>query len=470
MFPLLMFIGTATLAYLAATRGPRASAAVCLALSLTVPCFTYQDVGAVRIDLRTGLALVGIACALAHPASRLRYRPLATDFLVAGLVVVQTTSELLTSREATATVVVDIALQWLAPYMLGRIVWQSFDDARPLLRPLVVAACLLSAWSAVESVFRFNPIGYAFGHVGSLQGISDLRWGLRRAEGPVTHPIFFGMELLLLFPFALAAAREARRHRGPQWWAWSPWIVAAGAFFTMSRGPQLGIVGALAGTVALASARRRLFVVVPAVAVLVLAATSGSWIVELFERWSGEQAGMTIEIRGVEYPYTGTRHRFLQLLVYAEAVEHAGWFGYGSTGLRAGETKIPYVEDHLRRMFNSIDNHYLQFVLQNGLAGLGLFVGLGLAAVWYAGRATFALDHPAPWLSAATASVLAATLVLLSSVWLAGDVRFVWLSLVGLAGGMHLSRRASSTTADSAAWHTVPTYRVAGHRVLPGAG
>jgi hypothetical protein len=322
---------------------------------------------------------------------------------------------------------------------------------------------VLSVWAAAESILRFNPLGSLVGHAGSLQGMGDLRWGLRRAEGPVTHPIFFGLQLVLMLPFALAAARRAKLGDGPDWWRYVPWITAAGVVFTMSRGPQLGVAIVLLTAIGLLQPHRRAIILVPTVAGLLLLASGGSWVVDFLHRWSGEQTHMTVLIRGEPYAYSGTTHRLLQLRVYEEAVAHAGWFGFGSIGLRAGETKIPYVEDHLRQMFNSIDNHYLQFVLQCGFVGLSLFVLLCLTGVGYAARATFGDANPMPWLSAGAAGALLALVLLSASVWLASDFRMVLLLVVGLAGGMQASRTAESPAADSE-----PTFARAPLSLSPG--
>jgi hypothetical protein len=448
--------------------GPRAAACVGLATIMIAPTWMYREFGAIRLDVRTAVALAVVAAIGLHPQTTWRIRFIFADFVALALVVAQCVSEDLTNPATTAPVFVDLGLQWLLPYAVGRLAWRSMDDARSLIGPMAVACVVLSVWAAVESIVRFNPLGTLVGHAGSLQGMGDLRWGLRRAEGPVTHPIFFGLQLVLMLPFALAAARRAKRGDGPDWWRYVPWITAAGVVFTMSRGPQLGVAVVLLTTIVLVQPHRRALVLIPTVAGLLFMASAGSWVVDFLHRWSGEETRMTVLIRGEPYAYTGTTHRLLQLRVYEEAVAHAGWFGYGSIGLRAGETKIPYVEDHLRQMFSSIDNHYLQFVLQSGFVGLSLFVLLCLTGVGYAARATFAAANPAPLLSAAAAGGLSALVLLMASVWLASDFRMVLLLVVGLAGGMQASRTAGAPAADSkptlarAALNLSP-----GHRIAP---
>jgi len=445
MFFVVLAIAIVVVLRAAVLGGPRATACIGLATIMLAPTWMYREFGAIRLDLRTAVALAIVAGVALHPQTTWRIRLIFADFVAMALVVTQCVSEDLTNPATTAPVFIDIGLQWLLPYVVGRLAWRSYGDAPTLLGPMAAACVVLSVWAAAESILRFNPLGTLLGHAGSLQGMGDLRWGLRRAEGPLTHPIFFGLQLVLMLPFALAAARRSRLGEGPEWWRYVPWITAGGVLFTMSRGPQLGVAVVLLTMIVLVQPHRRAIVLVPVFAAAVFVASAGSWMVDFLHSWSGEEARMTVLIRGEPYAYTGTTHRLLQLRVYEEAVAHAGWFGYGSIGLRAGETKIPYVEDHLRQMFNSIDNHYLQFVLQSGFVGLSLFVLLCLIGIGYAARATFDSANPTAWLSAATAGGLLALTLLMASVWLASDFRMVLLVVVGLAGGMQASRTAESS-------------------------
>lgn len=460
MFFVLLILGSAFIGTTAARKGPRAAAAVAFALAVLLPCFTYATVGAVNIDVRTALALVGIGCVVLHPQSELRPKFLLADALVIGLVASIIATESMTGA-ATLTVAFDIAIGWLVPYWLGRIVLRDADDVDRLIDAVAPICFALAAWAAVESILRVNPIAALFGHVGSSQSMYDLRWGLRRAEGPLTHPIFFGLQLVLLFPFALAAARKAREV-GPMWRRRLPWIVAAGAFFTMSRGPQLGILMTLAATTALLVPRWRAWIVAPIVLVALIGFTAGDLVLDLLHRWSGETP-TTLLIDGEPVKYTGTTHRLLQVRVYAEAVANAGWLGYGSTALRAGQSTIPYVDDDLRQMFSSIDNHYLQFALQCGFLGIGLFVGLCATSISYAWRAAAHSDGAPRVLAAAVGGALLSVTLLVSSVWLASDFRFPLLAVMGLAGGLCLVYRSAGSTAVE----PVPTQSFA-FRLSPG--
>ena len=438
MFISLFIIGAAAIIAAALMRGPRSAIVAGLVASLLIPVWLVVVVGAIVIDLRIAFALAGIACVVMRQ-KKLSYFPLASDFVVVLLIGIQMASELLSSSP-TMTMFADTALQWLVPYILGRTAWRSFEDGRRLLPAIVTTCAILSAWSVLESITRVNIVNTLLGHSGSLQGQFDLRWGMRRAEGPLSHPIFFGLQMVLLFPATLEAARRAKLGMGPKWWKWMPWVTAAGAFSSMSRGPQMGIGIVLITTVVILAPKWRLTILAPvAIGVAVVASTPNTFL-DLLTKWSGEQSTMTIDIDGEYYEYSGTTHRILQMKVFAKALQHADWFGYGSVGLRADAMTIPFVEDHLRKMFSSIDNHYLQFALQNGWAGIAAFLTLCFLGIYQAAAAAHDPRNPLPYLSAATAGAIVALTLILSTVWLPTDVRFVLLMVIGMAAGMRMSR------------------------------
>lgn len=462
MFFILLLAATGLLVT-GATLGKRVSAASAVMLVLLAPCWIYTGVGAIRIDLRTGVALVYLACTALHPQTSYRLRFVAADFLLLALIAAQLTSEFLTSATAVS-VTPDIILQWGVPYLFGRIAWRSAEDQSQNFGAIVTVCVVLSVWAAIESITRMNPVGKLLGFDGSIQAMTDLRWGLRRAEANLTHPIFFGLQLAMLFPFAMAAARQSREGHGPAWWRYVPWIVGAGTFFTMSRGPQLAILLTLAVAYAVRFPRYRLLVLVPLVCAIGLVGVKIDQAVELLQMWSGEESSMLLVIKGETVHYTGTSHRLLQLRVYEEAVAHAGWFGYGSVALAATDVKIPYIEEHLRQMFFSIDNHYLQFVLQNGYVGITLFLMLCLTSAYYAATSAVAGTDDRRYFGAYFAAMFIAVAVLVFTVWLASDYRFVLLAMFGVSASLPRYRAAQAKHAKPVAG--VPLQLTPGHPSL----
>jgi len=449
MFFVLLFV-VAVLVGVALWRGgPHVAATTAFAAAACLPCWAYTEFGAVRLDVRTAIALFGIGCVFLHPQNRIQVHYVPADLLLLGIVGTIVATELLTGV-VTVTVVADVLLQWVVPYALGRCIWTAAADNRQFIVVMGWVCAGLAGWAAVESIARVNPLGALAGHVGSAQSLYDLRWGLRRAEGPLIHPIFFGLHLVLMFPFAWAASRQAAAGDGPAWQRRLTWIVGVGAFFTMSRGPQMGILTTLAATTALLRKRSRKFIFVPLLLLAVVGIAAGDGVIDLLHGWSGEKPVM-MQLDGELVEYSGTTHRLLQVRVYSEAIRHAGLLGYGSTALRAGANTVPYVPYDLRDIFSSIDNHYLQFVLQCGFLGLGLFAALCLTTIGGAMRAARRLDEPMRTLAAATASSLISLSWLMASVWLAADYRFMLLAVMGSAASLHRCVVASPRRKSAAA-------------------
>ena len=126
MFFILLLAATGLLVT-GAALGKRVSTASAVMLVLLAPCWIYTDIGAIRIDLRMGVALVYLACVALHPQTSYRLRFVAADFLLLALIAVQITSEFLTSATAVS-VTPDIILQWGVPYLFGRVAWRSTED------------------------------------------------------------------------------------------------------------------------------------------------------------------------------------------------------------------------------------------------------------------------------------------------------------------------------------------------------
>jgi O-antigen ligase len=119
-------------------------------------------------------------------------------------------------------------------------------------------------------------------------------------------------------------------------------------------------------------------------------------------------------------------------------------------------------------MFSSIDNHYLMFVLQCGFLGLGLFLALCATTTVYAWSAAARADGATRRLAAVMAGSLFALTLLMTSVWLPSDYRFVLLAMMGAAGGLRLicvARR--SEVASPLRSSSFPLQLSPGHRVTP---
>jgi hypothetical protein len=180
--------------------------------------------------------------------------------------------------------------------------------------------------------------------------------------------------------------------------------------------------------------------------VAVLVALAWPLVVDELESFSGETSNEVVSIDGVEYAYSGTKHRTLLYLVYREALQDAGWLGHGKWGFKT-EHQL-YIDPDLRRTFRSIDNHYVLMTLNWGIIGCCTFLVIGIAGVSNAFRLAWTSDENYQVLLGGLGGSLAAVLLMLLTVWFSSGFGFVWLSSLGMIASCRdvMMRRLASPT------------------------
>lgn len=437
MFFVLGAVLVFTVAWVYATQGPRLAIAVVCGCALLYPSWVACHMGPTVCNLRSLGCLLALGIVIATSFRVFPGGLMLADLIVAALAASQIYTEY-TVGDLSPSTLLSTLLEWVVPYLLGRIACESIHDLRRLTTIMAWVCLGLSALAIVESVTRINVLNVLLGHAGSLQGEGDIRWGMKRAEGPVTHPIFFGLMLVMVLPWAFEAARRAMNGDGPKWWQALPWITAAAACCPMSRGPQIGVMLCAFVVFFLRNPAHRKGLAIVAIAVSVTGAVAYRPMLHLLHVWSNErpQAKETVVIGGAAVEYSGTNHRLLQLTVYQDAVLHAGWSGYGLMCMSTRPSRIPYVEDQLREMFFSIDNHYLWMLLKAGYGGVTLFVLLGLTALKCLVKPALTLDAPHSLLAAGLLATILAVMVLVTTVFFAADFGFLWLFNIGLSASL----------------------------------
>jgi hypothetical protein len=329
---------------------------------------------------------------------------------------------------------------------MGRWLLASTADIPKTTRLIVRVLLVLSAFAVFESFVKINPINKALGKTYDLLEEGEgYRWGLKRAHVMFDHPIFFGMGLVLLLPWAMEAGRLAKAKSAPRWWRWAPWAIAAALFATVSRGPQLAAMGATLIYFFFRRPRLRLAMIVSAIGIGAIAFSAKDQIIELLGKAAGEKSEEValIQIEGEEVEYTGTQHRMLLFRVYARAIDTTGWFGFGT------ELKGIELEESIAQRFGSIDCHYLLFLLQHGYLGVGVFLILTLVILLNLLRVAWRPELPQSALAGGLFGSLFAVAVLLVSVWFSPDFAAIWLFSAGLASRLPFLRVISSHTVQA---------------------
>ncbi|MFO0935869.1 MAG: O-antigen ligase family protein [Gemmataceae bacterium] len=432
-FPLFTLIFVVTLS-VAFSAGPRQALWMCwLPVMLLAPVWLVAGVGSVVLDFRTAASMAAILGFLLNSSRSKRTGWSYADALIIGVVVVQLVSQYQTGNLRPMTPL-EIGRKWLLPYIMGRWFLGTADDLAAALPYIGRVLIVLTVLAVFECVSKINPLNTILGKTYALleQG-EGYRWGLKRAHVMFDHPIFFGMALVLMLPWALEAMSQSFAGKGPHWWRFLPVAMAASLFATVSRGPQIASIATMGVYFffRLKSLRLPLFVV--AVIVGLIGYTQRHEIIDLLSQFAGEknvEEIRYIEIEGEEVEYSGTTHRVLLFRVYAEAIRNAGLFGYGY------ELKGVSIDESLAQRFGSIDCHYLLFLLQNGYLGCGAFIILTLGIILNLARLAWRTEYSQSALAGGLCGSLAGVAVLLISVWFSPDFAGVWLFSAGLAASL----------------------------------
>ena len=335
----------------------------------------------------------------------------------------------------------DIGAQWLAPYCLGRVFLQHtdyIDDMIPVIVWMFAIVCCLDVF---EAIFQKNVVNTILGKTfGLLETGEGYRWGMKRSQGNVGHPIFNGFQLVMLFPWAAEASRRAKDMNMGFFYRNVTWFAGTAAFFSISRAPQLALLITIGVIFFLRHPKLRLPMLCMAVTGVALIAFGKEAVIHGLGKMAGESEEdvSIIYIDGEATEYTGTKHRVLLLQVYKDAIANAGYFGWG------GAMKDVVLEESVAQRFGSIDSHYLMFYLQYGYVGVSLFIALMIVVLYYSIRAAWNAKSSWCTLTGGLAGAFLAVALLMTSVWFAPDYGAVWLFNAGLVANIRsLPRQAA---------------------------
>ncbi len=452
LFAVLTSLSIVVVLLCAASRGKVTAARAALMLSFLMPTWVHLYVGAADISARVVPMGLGVLMLVAAGRFSGLRRLLLLDAIVGCLGLIGICTMLSNGMFAVSAVPAEM-IEWWLPYLFGRLLIQSTDDLRDLAPWVGGALVLLSALTIVEAITHINPLNAVAGRSGSWASSQNHRWGLQRADGVLKHPIYMGIMLAALLPWALFLARRASQSRVSDWWSVLPPLVIVGTIATMSRGAIIIVLAII--VISLAVRVRGLRWPIAGLSAALLAAVVAvgpTEIVSMLESSVGDDANTTVTIGGRQFPYSGTQHRLLLFRVYEPAIADAGWFGFGNFDL-----EIPrfaeYVEAENRQLFRSIDNAYLLLLLNRGWLAAGLVVTLLIAAILALVKILRRDDDLAEGLDAlapAIGGVFVGLAVILFTVWLDPDFSAIMLITIGVVAGWRCSpiKEASSAAKE----------------------
>jgi hypothetical protein len=329
--------------------------------------------------------------------------------------------------------------EWACPYIAGRLAFQKWSDVEKLVPYGVAVTTILGIDSAIEALMNVHVFEWIHG----LRPYENFernakRWGLFRSWGTRSHSIYFGNIQLMLIIWPSFALYKAIRKE------WShlmiiPIIVCClGIFFTISRGPMLGVV--LFVSIALFLLVPRSRIPVAAATVTLVIATFLFWptvrdiLVRTGRIDSGRIQGPLIKEDGKYVEFSGTMTRWHELKLYLPSAIRGGLFGYGSTATQDFPPRVGIRTEDVQALkrWKFVDNSYLLIMLRFGWIGLICFCGMGIsAAVRLAARGNSRTEGVS-LMSLLTCSALCSILVVISTVWLAPDFQFLLFFLFGI--------------------------------------
>ena len=370
--------------YLLIRKGPAAALGASMVLSFIFPVWLKVDIGGVPINVRTAIAGITMLGYLFHPKGKIVSPLTLLDCCIAMMCICQVAADSFTSG-LTVALPLGAYGEWALPYVAGRFAVVDRQSLKWIAPWVVGVILLLGMMACFESMTKVNPFEFVFGNRPTeLAHRGAARFGLKRAFGPTTHAIFFGMLIAVLLPWLVCMWQsfESRRIRGLTVVAGA--IALAGAGFTISRTPVLTILVAAALTLALRFKVLRWPLGLSLAIVIGGFAAFPNEVTDVISRWTGGgDKPRLIEIDGKAVVTSSSRSRLHVLGIYSDALVKAGPFGYGSEATSEFPLRIPGVDGRFKsaNLFKQVDNGYILLTLRFGWVGGACLAILFLTAI-----------------------------------------------------------------------------------------
>lgn len=424
-------------------KGPVAALGASMVLSFAFPVWLEVDVAGVPVNIRTAIAILGLLAFLFPPQRMKVLNPLTLlDFCIGFMCVTHIVSDSFAERFTVSLPFLAYG-EWVLPYAAGRFAVRDRKDVKWIAPWVAGVLIVLGIVSCIESVMKVNLFEIVFGNRPTeLANRKALRFGLRRAFGPTTHPIFFGMLIAVLMPWLAGLWQSFESKRARMVSMLAGLISFGGTIFTLSRTPVFTVLGTAALTLALR------FKVLRWPLGLTLALVIGGFLLfpyqftDAVSRWSGVQDQQRmIEIDGEAVVSSSSRTRLHVFDIYWESMVKAGPFGYGTAITSEFPLRIPSMQGTFKSsmVFEQVDNVYILLILRFGWVGGICVILLFLTAIGTGLSLYF--DRSSQLFPGAVACMLA-TVACFSSllVFLNYDFGLPILWTIGMLAGMASAR------------------------------
>ncbi len=416
-------------------KGAEVGLGVAVIVSLLFPDWIRQDVLGITFNIRTSVAILAMGSYAVRFPWRIRSPLTPLDFAVAGRVIVRAWSDYYHGEGLIAGL--KAYGEWALPYVCGRYALKGNRDPEILGWFVCGVVVLLSIGGIVEVLSSVNPWELVFGNRDGQAYRMATRFGFKRAFVNTEHPIFFGMQLIVLLPWQsyLWCANRSVVLKALV----SATIVAGffGCISSVSRTPVLAFVSVLLLSVSVKYTWARWVACAGGNVLLIALMQNPVELVKQAAEVTGDKV-REISLEGDEIPMSSVLVRVWMLKAYWPALRDAGLLGYGSFATRTFPVDVPNLpkDKKARYTFRWVDNAYILMTLRFGLAGLVALSVFFLIAIWQGLR----LREDRYWdvMAISISSMYLTTSLLLLTVWLSYDFGYELLWMSGVLSGIRI--------------------------------
>lgn len=426
---------------------PAVAVGTVVPIAWLIPAWTSIEFAGELLNVKATVAICVLCLYPFLPKATFPIRLVPCDLAMLCLLVVHLVSDSINSGFQWMTPAFAY-VEWVVPYLAGRLALQQRDDFIWIWPVLAVVALTLTCAAIFESWFGTNPYELFFG-LRPLEGTPRdvLRWGYRRAYATCFHPLYLGVLLCWLYAWLLYPAWRGLTGRASNVWLLLPLLGIFGPLASGSRGPVLAIFVVLLGTAFCYIQKARLGIAILAVALSIAFAFIHNPLLNALDHWSGEtQHGRQlkeIELNENVEKFSSARARITLFRIFWTPLSRAGFFGYGSGAVSTFPPNVPTGTDEIHAMRDiwSVDNTYILVTLRFGYLGLICFLSVAVASLL---QLVFVSDYQQEcsqsFFTACLFGSTFATLVLIFTVWLPADFGFLLIWGFGASSGLYLSQ------------------------------
>lgn len=435
--------------YLCIRRGPGVALGIAVILSALIPVWIEIPIFGQEISCRTALSIIGLVGYTIYRRGRILTPLTLLDVFIAIMWTINVVADIY-ADQWQIQIPFRAYGEWVLPYVAGRFAIQDRNDLKAIAPWAVSVIVLLSVCSSVESLTGINVFEAIVGERPLETGLGrhSPRFGLIRAFGNATHPIFFANQLLLLAPWCFGLMQKGSE-RKLQFIGWLSLLAAfLGVCSSVSRGPVIAFLVMLG---VLAIIRFKILRWPAGIVLIAMAVAFGAFPSESLEfvqkNLSVHKERSLVEIDGKAVEYSNVTDRLLIFDAYGDALRHAGLTGYGTKRTAGFPPDIPYLQAsrHSVERLKYVDNAYVLLTLRFGFLGLGAFVLLMLSGI-YTAVSLRKLTPDEPFYTAICGCLIGFAAVLMT-VFMSYDFGFIYLWMLGILAGcavMQIKRTSSN--------------------------